>query len=214
MDTEHHTPSLTHLRAFTNSRTKGRPTHVAQDRRQVTAPSSDRIFAFAYERFLTGVIEDINNDFTSRAMERAVAAAPDRMRQSYRAAAEGMARLLSELETQAARRRQRNVVVVDADGLELVSLRIHLIVSMRDGSRIGALLYFSEKALTPTELTLMDTAVALAVRQIDAETIPAIIMVRTGTIHLIDVDAATESDRVRFLRGESLAYRSEWAASA
>jgi hypothetical protein len=214
MDMDSHVPSLTHLRDFARSRATGRPTHVAQDRQQVAAPANDRIFAFVYEKFLTSVIEFIDNGSRGNAMSRAVAGAPDRMRPSYEAAAKGMTRLLPDLRATSVKRRQRNVVVTDLDSVQLVSLRIHLQFELPDGRSLGALMYFSEKALTDTELALIDTAVALAVRKLDASAIPVVVMVREGAVRLIDNFRALEAGRVAFLRAESQAYMAEWKTSA
>jgi len=213
MEIKDHTPSLAHLRDFVRSRNAGRPTHVAQDRKQVTAPAEDRFFAFAYEKFITGVIAYINNGSRGGAMAQAAAAASDRMRPSYEASAVGMGRLLPILNATAVRRRQRNVVAFSEDGVALVSLRVHLLIDLPDTTRLGVLMYFSEKPLTAAELAIVETAVALAVRDIDPQAIPAIIMVRTGGLRIIE-EAALAPSRVDSLRDESLAYRDEWAASA
>jgi hypothetical protein len=214
MDMESHVPSLTHLRDFARSRATGRPTHVAQDRRQVAAPANDRIFAFVYEKFLTSVIEFIDSGSRGNAMSRAVAGAPDRMRPSYEAAAKGMTRLLPDLRATSVKRRQRNIVVTDPDGAQLVSLRIHLQFTLPEGRSLGAFMYFSEKALTDTELALIDTAVALAVLQLDPSAIPVVVMVREGAVRFIESTRARESGRTEFLRAESEAYMAAWRASA
>lgn len=118
MDVENHTPSLNHLREFTRARGRGRNTHVAQDRKQVTAPSDNRFASFVYEKFITGVIGYVDDGNRGVALMRAVAEAPDRMRPSYEAAAKGATTLLADLRPTAATRRQRNVVVLDGDGYE------------------------------------------------------------------------------------------------
>jgi hypothetical protein len=135
------------------------------------------------------------------------------MQPSYAAATRGMRQIFGRLAPVAAQRRQRNVVVTDHDGREIVSLRIHLLLTTGSG-RLGAFMYFSEKALTEVELAMMDTAVALAVRQIDPEADPAIVMVRKGEVRIIDSGQALVKDRVSFLRAESDAYRNAWAAEA
>lgn len=212
MDVDKHTPSLTHLREFTRARAAGRPTHVASDRRQVLAPANDRIFAFAYERFLSGVITFVRAGNRGGALEQAVFEASDRMRPSYAAAAKGMVSALETLRPLDVQRRQGNVVVVDSDGYELVSLRIHLLFESSD-RRVGASMYFSEKGLSEPELVVMDTAIALAARMIDPLMLPALIMVRRGEVRLIDAKAATSEERVSFLRSESMAYRAAWAVA-
>lgn len=209
MDVDNHTPSLTHLRGFTRARVNGRATHVAQDRRQVTAPKEGRFASFVYERFLTGMIKYVNDGNNGGALTRTVAEAPDRIRPSYEAAAKGITTLLAGLRPTLATRRQRNVVVVDKDGYELVSLRIHLMLETA-GRRLGAFMYFSEKALTKPEVAVMHTAIALAVRQIDATATPAIIMVRSGTVTEIEPDISLTPAHLAFLRSESLAYREAW----
>jgi hypothetical protein len=214
MDVVNHTPSISHLREFSNSRVSGRPTHVAQDRRQVTAPTDARFFAFAYEKFITAMIEYIANGSRGNALARAVESSPPRMRASYEAARGGIEHLMPQLDALSAKRRQRNVIVTADDDFALVSLRIHLMIDLPGRVRLGAFLYFSEKALSAAELRVMDTAVAIAVRGIDESATPVIIMVRTGSLRYIDVEAALEPRRLDFLRGESLAYRAEWQAVA
>lgn len=135
------------------------------------------------------------------------------MRPSYEAASVGMTSVLKELQAYSVRRRQRNVVVKDVDGCELVSLRIHLIFETAKG-RIGAFMYFSDKKLTVEELEILETSVVLAVRTIDPAAIPVIVMVRGGAIRPIDTEGALSSMRVRFLRSESVAYREAWAVAA
>lgn len=212
MDIEQHVPSLTHLREFTRASANGRATHVHQDRKQVLAPANDRIFAFAYEKFLTGVVNYVAAGNHGGALQRAVAEAPDRMRPSYEAAAKGMTAYIANLNPSGVSRRQRNVVVVDADGYGIVSLRVHLLFDVV-GERVGAFMYFSEKPLTPPELAITETAVAMAVRQLDASAAPAIVFVRSGVQHAVDLAAALTDTRVRFLRAESVAYRQAWAVA-
>jgi hypothetical protein len=185
---------------------------VAQDRRQVAAPADDRIFAFVYEKFLSRVVDFVESGNRGGALDRAVAEASDRMRPSYEAAAKGMTSILTSLSPSAVRRRQHNVVVLDRDGYELVSLRIHLLLETQ-GRRLGTFMYFSDKKLTEPELAVMDTAVALAVRQIDPLAVPTIVMVRRGVTRTIDAFQALSSTRTRFLRSESIAYRDAWAVA-
>lgn len=213
MDLTNHTPSISHLREFSRSRTAGRTTHVAQDRRQVSAARGDQFFAFAYEKFITSVIEYVNNGSRGNAMARAAASASPRMRPSYEAARNGMELLLREVDVVSAKRRQRNVVAAD-DSLALVSLRLHLILNLPGQRQIAAHMYFSEKTLTPAELDVLDTAVALAARAVEPGAIPAIVMARRGSLRIVDSRIALSPARIDFLRRESLAYREEWAASA
>jgi len=212
MEIDNHVPSLVHLREFVRARASSRPTHVDLDRRQVTAPAENRIFAFAYERFLTGVISFVNEG-DREALQRVASEANDRMRPSYEDCAKGMARILLALMPVGVRRRQRNVVVLDRDGYELVSLRVHLMFELPSGT-IGAFMHFPEHRLTDAELMMMDTAVALATRQIDSSAEPAIIMVRAGTVRLIDSSLALAPGRLAVLRSESAAYRTAWAEAA
>ncbi len=213
MEIENRPPSITHLREFTRARSKGRLTHVSRDRAQIEAPSDSKFFAFTYERFITAAIEYINNGSRGGALHRVVLETNDRMRPSYEAAAKGMALLLSKARVVTASRRQRNVVAQDTDLYDLVSLRLHLDLRMQDGERVLALLHFSPAPLSEAELALLETAVALAAAQIDPTAIPAIAMVRAGTLVLIDESAAMP-ERVAFLRQESLAYRNEWRIAA
>ncbi|MBD8611836.1 hypothetical protein IFT77_15210 [Frigoribacterium sp. CFBP 13729] len=214
MDQAKHIPSLAHLRDFARARNSGRATHVAADRQQVTAPSDNKFFAFAYEKFLTAVIEYVNNGCRGGALERAVENSSSKMHDSYAAAAQGLTQLLAEVQPISARRRQRNIVAVDDDGEELVSLRVHLIFELANGDEIAALFYFSERRLTPIEMTLVETATALAVGQADPTLIPAILLARTGQLVVVDSLEATSSDRVAFLQDEAAAYKDEWVLSA
>lgn len=213
MDPSQHVPSLTHLRDFARARKAGRRTHVAQDRAQVTAPVGERFPAFYYEKFLSAVIEYIDNGCFGGALERVVEAASARKRASYAAAARGMSAMLSELQPIAAKRKQRNVVVND-NYVQLVSLRFHLLIELADQSVLAAHFYFSEKALTEVELRLMETSIALATLESVPGAAPAIAMARSGRLHLIDVAAATSADRVEELRNASEAYLDEWRAAA
>jgi hypothetical protein len=213
MDLEKHTPSLTHLRAFVRARVAGRPTHVAADRQQVVAGANDRVFAFVYEKFLSGVIEYVDNGSRGGALDRAIANATDRMRPSYTAAARGMTQVIASLSPTAVARRQRNVVVAVGDD-NVVSLRIHLVFDLPNGQRLCAFMYFSEDRLTDTEVAVMETAIALATAQIDPSAIPALVSVRSGGVAFIDRAAATTQARVDFLRRMSAEYRAEWAVSA
>lgn len=213
MDLEHHIPSLSHLRAFARARVAGRPTHVAADRQQVSSGANDRIFAFVYEKFLSGVIEYVSNGSRGGALDRVVARASDRMRASYAAAAVGMTRAIADLAPASVARRQRNVVVtVDDD--DVVSLRIHLVFELAGGQRLCAFMYFSEQRLTDVELAVMETAIALASPQIDPNATPALINVRSGVVRHIDRITATTPPRVAFLVKMSADYRAEWAVSA
>ncbi|TGY39640.1 hypothetical protein E5344_03340 [Microbacterium laevaniformans] len=213
MDLDQHTPSLTHLRDFARARANGRKTHVEQDRRQVEAPANDRVFAFAYERLLTGFISYVNAGNTGGALERAVFESSARMRPSYDAAARGMAEFARGFSPTVVTRRQRSVVVTDGDGYELVSLRVHLLIA-NDERRVGAHVYFSEKLLSDPELAIMDAAVAKAVHQIDPSLEAVIIFARTGSVRFIDPLRSITRGRLTFLRAESLAYRAAWDAAA
>lgn len=97
MDQAQHIPSLAHLRDFARARSSGRATHVAADREQVTASSDSKFFAFAYEKFLTAVIDYVNNGCRGSALERAVENSSHKMHASYAAAAQGLTQLLAEL---------------------------------------------------------------------------------------------------------------------
>lgn len=213
IDIDNHIPSLAHLREFVRARAGSRTTQVAKDRLQVAAPSGNRMFAFAYERFLTAVIAFVGDGNRGSALERAVAGASDRMRHSYEECAKGMTRALGSLEPLNARRRQKNVVVLADDGYELATLRIHLMLELQSVT-LAALMYFPEQALTEAELAIVETAVALASRQINPDATPAIVMVRSGVVRVIDSEVALRPSRLAFLRAESVAYRAAWAEAA
>jgi hypothetical protein len=207
-----HIPSLTHLRDFARARAAGRRTHVAQDKAQVNAPANDRFFGFAYERFLSSTIAYVGAGRRSDALERAHETASPRMAASYRAAAKGMDTILEELDAVSARRRQRNVVVVDPEsGDALVSLRLHLLLESSRGRAVAAHLYFSDRALAPAELRVMETAVALAVRQATSAFSPAIAVVRNGSLAAVGAEALS-TERVEALRAVSDEYHDAWDA--
>jgi len=171
------------------------------------------VFAFVYEKLITAIVKFVRDGCRGSALEKAAEEASDRMKPSYSAAARGLKKLIPSLAPIGVNRRQRNTLVADNEGVGLVSIRIPLILEMQDGSRIAAMIYFSDKALTEPELRILDTAVALAAREIDSDATPAILMARAGQIRWVPRDA-TKSNRVEFLRQESLAYRVEWAAAA
>jgi hypothetical protein len=125
-----------------------------------------------------------------------------------------MTRLIEALTPVSVSRRQRNVVVVDGDGLQLVSLRVHLIIDLPEGRRLGAFMYFSAEALTEEEIGIIDTAVALAVQTIDPTLEPVVVMARAGQLRVIDSPQAMSGLRIARLRDESLAYQAEWSATA
>lgn len=207
-----HVPSLTHLRDFARARAAGRRTHVAQDKAQVNAPKNDRFFGFAYERFLSSTIAYVGAGRRSDALERAHETASPRMAASYRAAAKGMGTILEELDAVAARRRQRNVVVTDPDsGDALVSLRLHLLLESPRGRAVAAHLYFSDRALAPAELRVVETAIALAVRQAAPSFSPAVALVRTGALAMVNAEAMN-AERVEALRAVSSEYQDAWDA--
>jgi hypothetical protein len=207
-----HVPSLTHLRDFARARAAGRRTHVAQDKAQVNAPANDRFFGFAYERFLSSTIAYVGAGRRSDALERAHETASPRMAASYRAAAKGMGTILDDLDAVAARRRQHNVVVTDPEsGDALVSLRLHLLLESTRGQTVAAHLYFSDRALAPAELQVMETAVALAVRQAMPSCSPAIALVRNGALIAV-LDDALSAERIEALRAVSDEYQDAWAA--
>jgi len=91
---------------------------------------------------------------------------------------------------------------------------VHLIFQLANGDEIAALFYFSERRLTPIEMTLVETATALAVGQADPTLIPAILLARTGQLVVVDSLEATSPDRVAFLQDEAAAYKDEWVLSA
>lgn len=210
---DEHVPSLAHLRDFARARSKGRPTHVASDRLQVAAPKDDRFFAFAYEKFLSRVVDYVEAGNRGGALARAVAESNDRMRPSYTACAKGMTAILHAERPESIVRRTRSTVVLDPDGVELLSARLHLFLETPAGRR-GCYLYFSDKPLTEVENRVLETAVGLAVRQVDPSAVPTILMVRAGQVRTINVFEVLAPDRIAFLRNESIAYRAEWAATA
>lgn len=215
MDINEHVPSLTHLATFAKARSRSRATHVARDREQVTAPRENRFFGFAYEKFITATIAYVADGCRGPALRRAVEGASDRMRSSYEAAAAGIAKALGAIQPAMATRRQHSIVVVDPrDQLELVSLRVHLRLTMTDGACSYAFLYFPAARLAEVEEAVIETAVGLSVRQIDPTASALIINVRQGNVRTIDFETALDEQRLDFLRRESVSYRAEWVAAA
>ena len=209
-----HTPSLVHLRDFARARAKGRRTHVAHDREQVFASRDGSFFAFFYERFLTGAIDYINNGCRGPALHDVVEAAATSKRASYEACARGLLAFLGGTSVRSARRQQRNVVVIDVDGTQMVSLRLHLILELGNEERLATHIYFSEQALTPSEVALMETSIALAALQLHNGANPALLLARSGELRRIDVRAATTAQRRAYLRSEADAYKAEWELGA
>jgi hypothetical protein len=213
MDPHPHVPSLKHLSDFARARAARRATHVARDRDQVTAARDQRFFGFVYEKFTTAVIAYVANGCRGPALERAVEAAPERMRPSYEAAARGAAKALVQLDPTSAARRQRSTVVLDPrDGQGLVSLRAHLRLDSPRTGQTYTYLHFPGQRLSEVEASLMDTAVGLAVHQIDPTASAAIINVRQGVVREVS-STALSRPRVDLLRRESIAYGEEWVAS-
>ncbi len=210
MNLDSHTPSLSHLRDFVRARSRGRPTHVARDREQVADTSSDQFYAFAYEKFISAVLQYVSDGRRGSALERAVSAAGARMQASYQAAARGVATVLESFPAVDAHRQQRNVVALGRSGERLVSLRTHIVFEMSDGAQIATHLYFSESRLTEAEIAIVETAIALAAAQAAIPFVPALMMVRSGVLHIIDIEVALTVDRVSFLEQEAAAYLDEW----
>ncbi|PTL71305.1 hypothetical protein C1I63_18965 [Rathayibacter caricis DSM 15933] len=203
-----------HLRDFVRARAKGRRTHVAHDREQVLAARDGNFFAFFYERFLTGAINYINDGCRGSALHDVIEAAPTNKRASYEANGRGLLTFLGGVSVRSARRQQRNVIVIDVDGTQMVSLRLHLILELNNGDRLATHVYFSEQALTPSEIAVMETSIALATRQVDSGAIPALLLARTGELRRIDTGTATVADRRDYLRSEADAYKTEWDRGA
>lgn len=207
-----HVPSLSHLRDFARLRARGAKTHVALDKAQVQAPSTERFFAFAYEKLISALISYVSDGNRGPAMARAVAQASDRMRKSYTECAKGIEVALGSLRPSSATRRQRSVQVLDRDGLPLVSVRVHVFLDCED-VRHGVFIYFSERALTEVERQLVETAVSLAVNQLDPAAVPTILLARSGEVYTVS-KAATSDSRLSFLRSTSVAYGEEWDLAA
>ncbi len=210
MNLDHHTPSLSHLREFVRARSRGRPTHVARDREQVADTSSDQFYAFAYEKFISAVLQYVRDGRRGPALERAVSAAAPRMQASYQAAARGVTMVLNAFPAVDAHRQQRNVIAHGRSGERLVSLRTHIVFEMEDGAQIATHLYFSEGKLTEAEITVVETAIALAAIQAETALVPALMMVRSGSLRIIDIEDALTEERVQFLEREAAAYLEEW----
>lgn len=83
-----------------------------------------------------------------------------------------------------------------------------------DGECAFAFLYFPDLRLAEVEDALIETAVGLAVRQIDPTALALIINVRQGNVRTIDLGSVLTEQRVDFLRRESVSYRAEWVAAA
>lgn len=214
MPSADHIPSFNHLRAFVGAKAAGRKTHVAADRQQVEAPSDGRPFAHYYEKLITALLLHISRGSRGSTLDDAVHAAAPTKRPSYNFAARGLEKILDAYPARDGIRRQRSTVVLDADGYELVSIRTHVELRLTDGSHLITYLHFSAGALANAEMTIMETAVALAARQTNPSATPAIALVREGKLVIIDVTDALSLDRIAFLRSASAAYRAEWDVAA
>lgn len=214
MPSADHIPSFNHLRGFVRSKATGRKTHVAADRQQVESPSEARFFAFVYEKFITAVLTHISRGSRGRALDDAVHNASERMQASYQHCAHGMKAILRDYPAREAFRHQRSTIVKDLDGYELVSIRMHLELQLVDGHHLITYLHFPSDALLDAEIAVMETAVALAARQMNPEGTPAIALVKAGKLIIIDASEALHPDRIAFLRAASIAYRAEWAVAA
>jgi hypothetical protein len=214
MPSADHIPSFNHLRAFVRAKATGRVTRVASDRQQVEAPAEGRVFAFVYEKFITAVLAHIERGSRGSALDDAVRNAPLRMQSSYAQVSQGMKAILREYPAREGIRHQRSTVVSDADGYELVSIRTHVELMLVDGRHLITYLHFPNDALLDAETALMETAVALAVRQTNPSAIPAIAMMKAGKLMRVDSVQALTPERVAFLRAASTAYRAEWETAA
>ncbi|SDH44130.1 hypothetical protein [Agrococcus jejuensis] len=209
MEITAHIPSLTHLREHANARARGRRGHVQRDRAQVLAPKEGRIFSFVYEKFISATIAYVEAGCRGGAFARAIDEASDRMRPSYTACAKGMTQIFAIMRPVAARRRQRNVVI-SSGGVELVSLRLHLVITDEHHRDYAAYVHFPGAPLSDVEFNLVETSVALACAAHEPKAAPLLLLPRTGAIHTIDVAEATRPERVATLKDASLAYRAEW----
>jgi len=63
-------------------------------------------------------------------------------------------------------------------------------------------------------MSLVETAIALAVDQAGLDVIPAVLIARTGDLIIIDSSVARSPNRVAILHDEAAAYRDEWMLSA
>lgn len=214
MPSADHIPSFNHLRVFVRAKAAGRATRVAYDRQQVEAPAEGRIFAFVYEKFITALLTHIARGSRGGALDDAVNNASLRMRASYDQAARGMKTILRDHPARDSVRHQRSTIVKDADGYELVSIRTHVELMLVDGRHLVTYLHFPSDALLDAEIAVMETAVALAARQMNPSAIPSIAMVKAGKLILIDPSHSLAPARVKFLREASAAYRAEWDVAA
>lgn len=211
MDTKTVVPSLTNLSHFAEAIVRGLKSPVANHRRQAEAPKEGRFPSFYYESFLSGVIDFVSSGMRGSALREAVQKATDSKKASYSACAEGIGKALEQLRPSRAARGRRVQVQV-GDEL-LVKVRFHLDLTVQSGDRVLCFLHFSGERLTVTELALVETAVALAARQIDHPGRIAVIYVRSGEVRYVDGEAALSDLRVARLRAISVAYQEEWANS-
>jgi hypothetical protein len=209
-----HIPSFNHLRGFVRAKSAGRKTRVAYDRQQVESPADGRVFAFVYEKLITALLAYVGSGSRGSDLDDAVYNASQRMQASYSQAARGMKAILAHEPARDAVRRQRSTVVKDVDGYELVSIRMHVELQLVDGRHLMTYLHFPTDALLAAEIDMMETAVALAARQVNPSATPAIAMVKAGKLVFIDTVQALAPDRIAFLRAASAAYRAEWDVAA
>lgn len=214
MPSADHIPSFNHLRGFVRAKVTGRKTRVAYDRQQVESPTDGRVFAFVYEKFITALLAHIVSGSRGSTLDDAVQNASTRMHASYQQAAQGMKAILRMYPARSGVRHQRSTVVKDIDGYELVSIRMHVELQLVDGRHLVTYLHFPTDALLDAEIDLMETAAALAARQINPYATPAVALVKAGELVIIDPVQALHPDRIAFLRNASVAYRAEWEVAA
>lgn len=172
------------------------------------------MFAFVYEKFITAVLTHIAKGSRGSTLDDAVHNASYRMRGSYDLAAQGIKKILSDYPARAGIRHQRSTIAKDDDGYELVSIRMHVELMLDDGRHLATYLHFPSDGLHDAEIAVMETAAALAARQMNPSAIPAIAMVKTGRLILVDPNQALAPDRIAFLRDASASYRAEWEIAA
>lgn len=203
-----HIPSLAHIVAFVMKRGRKRSGVVRGHRRQVDAPREERGFSYFYARMITAVISFVNSGMNNGALIEAVETAHLRQRRSYAAAAAGLEPALRQLEPMTAARVNTSSTYFAPDGTELLLVRAHLRVTLRDGSVGQVYIHFSDDA--PTHETV---AVILHVLGRCFPTSDTLVLdARRGVVYRSG-DVAHESDAEVLLLEELDQYAMLWEAA-
>lgn len=202
-------PSLTNLLKFARVRARGRKPSLASQRRQAENPSGTSFGAFYYESLLSAVIQFVNAGSRGSAVADAIQSAHPAKRSSFEDVSKGLTVLLDQAGAGAAARGPRRLEV-SVEGDVVVSVRVHLELTLKTGNQVWWFIHFSRGALSPIEFSLYETAAAIAARQSAFHGDCSIVLPRLSLITKVDTSEALRPERVSALAAESEAFDEVW----